>query len=279
MHAGELSGSWFGIVDDNRVYAVDIGDAALSEARLLGRHEGDLIPKCLADDLGRFFLTFDKTGKVKRWDPTGKIAPASLKLPSASYSWGFIPLFLHPDGLLVVISLSAENSFDALLIFALDESGIRLLRRIKPPNINFPAFDPVGPRIADARATSGAQCVGLRRARRSQTDSPESRSGRLLPPTVVQPRWEMGDNERYKRHQDMAARTGRFFGDQYRLQTLVQRRGVSCRRAFPGHLCGVRGPGVATGRSGPAGRHYCDRGRGAGSGGAGSDRRSSFARR
>ncbi len=77
----QASGAWLAVVEDNEVSVLEVEENGLSNRRLLGRQEGERI-RCVADPLGRFFLTINASGEIRRWDPSNDVAPADFKLPA-----------------------------------------------------------------------------------------------------------------------------------------------------------------------------------------------------
>jgi WD40 repeat protein len=90
------SGGWFATAFDGKVYVVEVGDASLSEPRLLGTID-DSDPYVVTDPLGRFIATIEKDGKITLWDVEGDAPPRVLQGPS-----GRPGFWIAPDGSLLL---------------------------------------------------------------------------------------------------------------------------------------------------------------------------------
>jgi len=163
------TGDWFAVPDGNEVYVFRIGANGLSEPQLLGRHEGDLTPWCMADPLGRFFLTITRSGEIRRWDPSDDLAPMDLEIPP-----GVRPLALSKDGSYLFATTNQETNPPDFMIWSIDDSGLDLVRRFDDLPPDYMSFDPVGPRLAmrgplpanrlwSLAAPAGAEPILLRR--------------------------------------------------------------------------------------------------------------------
>jgi WD40 repeat protein len=137
------TGEWFAVVDGNEVFVVDIEPGGLSEPRLLGRHGGDQVPGCRADPLGRFLLTTkSRSGKLRRWDPSGMLAPKDVLVPQ-----GAELRELSRDGAYMLTGGTGKGD---LWIWSMDEAGATLARRFNGVvQGGFPVFDPAGLHLAN----------------------------------------------------------------------------------------------------------------------------------
>ena len=136
------SGGWLALVEGNEVSTVWIGDGSLSHRRHLGRHEGSEI-RCFADPQGRFFLTVDRAGGVKRWDPSGHSPPSDL-----SHTAGIRLRGLVKGGPYAIAQSTPDSGEPELSIWSIDETGIELVRWFDGIKPDFNDFDPVGLRLA-----------------------------------------------------------------------------------------------------------------------------------
>ena len=172
------SGDWLAVVEGNQVSVIEVGDDGLSERQPLGRHEGG-VSRCMADPLGRFFMTVDRSGGIKRWDPSGLSAPIDLRLPDA------VPFGLTGDGKHLGASSTLSNGNPAISTWSIDQSGVEMLRRFEglKPDLG-QAFDPVrmqlavrGPlpahRLWPFTAPADAEPILLRRGPANYTHVPE----------------------------------------------------------------------------------------------------------
>jgi len=174
----QMSGEWLALVEGNEISTLWIGDEGLSDRRHLGRHEGSEI-KCYADPQGRFFLTFDRAGGIKRWDPSGQSPPSDLDLPA-----GTRLSRLSKDGSYVMATSMPDGGEGELSIWSIDETGIELVRWFDGIKPDFNDFDPVGLRLAirgplpahrlwSLEAPAAAKPVVLRRGPSAYSHKPE----------------------------------------------------------------------------------------------------------
>ncbi len=137
-----LNGEWFAIQDGDEIYVVDISAEGLSEPRLLGRDDDESVG-WRADPLGRFFLTFAKNGRVRRWSPSGDLPPTDYRVLV-----GTVPAQLSIDGGFLSFVRAREDRSGGINVWRLDDSGLNLLRGFDGLRFEYPAFDWVGLRLA-----------------------------------------------------------------------------------------------------------------------------------
>ena len=77
------NGDWIGVVTENEVYVVDVGEHELSPARLLGRHNGALTSHA-CDPLGRFIASAGEDGEIRLWSLTEATRPLVVQGPPNS---------------------------------------------------------------------------------------------------------------------------------------------------------------------------------------------------
>jgi WD40 repeat protein len=184
------SGDWLAVVEGSEVSVLRIEDKGLSDRRLLGRHEGNVV-MCAADLRGRFFLTVirseDLIKEIRRWDPSGELAPTDSKLPSGHWL-----VHLSRDGSYLVPDFRQEDGEYEYSFWSFDRTGAGLLRSLNDVEGGYSAFDPVslhfavrGPipahRLWSLAAPAGAEPIVLRRGPTSYAHKPEfSPDGRWL---------------------------------------------------------------------------------------------------
>jgi WD40 repeat protein len=135
------SGKWLAVVDGSDVSIVGIRENGLSDRRLLGRHGGHDL-ECLADPLGRFFLTFSRSGGVRRWDPSGELTPTDYRFPP-----GVQPYRFSNDGSHLLAGVYPDEGDPDFSIWSLDDSGLSLARRYDNRTPDMFDFDPIGMRL------------------------------------------------------------------------------------------------------------------------------------
>jgi DNA-binding winged helix-turn-helix (wHTH) protein/WD40 repeat protein len=171
------SGDWLAVVEGKQISVIEIGDDGLSERQPLGRHEGDVFG-CRADPLGRFFLTLDRSGGVRRWDPSGNLRPMDFRLPPDVRAMG-----LSKDGSYLIARSKATNEDVDYSIWSIDETGLDLLGEIDIGKDNWSVFDPVGMqlvmrgplpahRLWSLSAPADAEPIVLRRGPANYTHRP-----------------------------------------------------------------------------------------------------------
>ena len=182
------SGDWLAVVDRNEVSVLRVGERGLTDRRLLGRHEGDVLG-CMADPLGRFFLTITRSGEIRRWDPSGELAPTDFELPP-----GFRPFYLSANGSYLVAGTDQREKMTDWWIGSLGDSGLSLVRRLNDVKTagGWYALDSVGPRLVmrgpspayrlwSLAAPAGAEPIVLRRGPSQYSHVPSfSPDGRWL---------------------------------------------------------------------------------------------------
>ncbi len=104
---------------------VRVGHDGLAEKRLLGRHEGDLLPFCDADPLGRCFVTINRLGEIRLWDASGQQEPVSIDGPQDLIHTGF-----SRDGSYFFAVSSADGKVAETWVWSVDDLTPRLLRRM-----------------------------------------------------------------------------------------------------------------------------------------------------
>jgi WD40 repeat protein len=162
------AGDWFAMVSNNRVSVTDIGPGGLSEPRLLGRHEGELVPHCIADPLGRYLVTHTLAGEIRLWDVSGQRAPTTTQGPPLSYDLG-----ASRDGSFLYAGepTPGEKTWD-VWVWRVEGLELELLRRLRNVPSFSAAFDPEGLHFAvrapngvmmwPLGAPSGAEPISLR---------------------------------------------------------------------------------------------------------------------
>jgi WD40 repeat protein len=165
------TGEWIGVVEGNDVSVIDIEETGLSARRPLGRHDGRLLSRCVADPLGRFFLTISRSGQIKLWDASGGREAITLDDMRGLSSYD-----LSRDGslLLAVDDAWVEEKAGDVRVWSVNGLELRLQRRIERVTQKLWArLDPVGLRVAmpgpmpafrlwSLRAPAGTEPVVLR---------------------------------------------------------------------------------------------------------------------
>ena len=173
-----MSGEWLALVEGNEISTVWIGDGGLSDRRHLGRHEGSEIG-CWEDPQGRYFITFDRAGGIKRWDPSNQSPPSNL-----SHTAGIRPYRLSKDGSYMMATSTPDSGDPELSIWSIDETGIELVRWFDGVKPDFRDFDPVGLRLVirgplpahrlwSLEAPAGAKPLVLHRGSSAYSHIPE----------------------------------------------------------------------------------------------------------
>jgi WD40 repeat protein len=178
------SGDWL-VVEDNHVSVLRFRDSGLSDRRLLGRHEGAY--RCMADPLGSLFFTLTRDGEMRRWNPSGRLAPMDFRFPASFTPFRYLP----KQGFFLAGTVS-ENK-EEISILSIGESGLELERSFDLTDSGgFWAFDPSGPwfvmrgpspfhRLWSLAAPAGADPIVLRRGPSGYTHIPAfSPDGRWL---------------------------------------------------------------------------------------------------
>jgi WD40 repeat protein len=135
------AGRWLALVEGSEVSVIGVGEDELFDRRLLGRHDGiDL--ECIADPLGRFFLTASRSGGIRKWDPSGELEPTDSRLPR-----GVRPFALSTDGSRLFAGADPDEGDPDFSIWSLDDSGLSLARRYDNRTPDMFDFDPIGMRL------------------------------------------------------------------------------------------------------------------------------------
>ncbi len=119
------TGRWFGTAVGDEVFVVEIDDHGLSKPRTLGRH-GDTITRVAFHPMGRFVATADAAGRIKLWDPKGRLPATSIQGPKEDLtSIGFT----RDGSLLQAISVDSDNLVESW-VWSLDPQAPQLVRRV-----------------------------------------------------------------------------------------------------------------------------------------------------
>jgi WD40 repeat protein len=139
-----ITGDWVAVVENHEVSVVGITERGITDRRLLGRQESSFSGFCLADPLGRFFVTTDSAGRIMLWDIDGVQAPTTVDVNDKLILWYFS---LSVDGsYLYSPSLSVLGD---IWLWSVDGFSLRLLRRLEDlREIANLIVDPVGLRLA-----------------------------------------------------------------------------------------------------------------------------------
>ncbi len=115
------TGRLFAAVENGTVSVVEIGDHDLSEARVLGSHQGTGHRVAL-DPEGRFVATSNEKGLIKVWNPTGAAPPVVFRGPKGIKRLG---IFGHEPRLAVRTS---HDGTQKIWVYSFTGSDPRLLR-------------------------------------------------------------------------------------------------------------------------------------------------------
>ena len=94
--------------------------------------------RCMADPLGRFFLTVDGSGGIKHWDPTGRSAPTEIRLPTRRSANG-----LASDGKHLGARSMPGDGDPESSIWSIDDTDVELVRWYDGVKPDWADFDPV----------------------------------------------------------------------------------------------------------------------------------------
>ncbi len=123
------TGRWLGVVDDNEVWVVEIGEHGFSEPRLLGRQEGSLTDIAF-DPMGRYLATTNEEReiRIRIWDPTGTLPTRILEGPVGNL-WGF--RFTDDGSMFSVLFVEEQQGQSKLKLWLWSVTGdeMELLRR------------------------------------------------------------------------------------------------------------------------------------------------------
>ncbi len=179
---------WIGLVEGNDVSVVRIGDDGLSERLRLGRHEGDVIPRCEPDPLGRFLVTVDRAGGIRLWDATGDRAPSTARYSgnveeawvskSGSHFWLATS---RPEGTLFEVWIWTIDGFEFRFRRKLDRIEYGETGSIDQVGHHFARMGPLpANRLWSLAAPAGAEPMMLRCGPRTREAVPAVQPGRAL---------------------------------------------------------------------------------------------------
>ena len=139
------NGEWFAIRNGDEILAFDITSGGISEPHLLGRDDDEYTfwNPWLADLEGRFFLTIAKSGRLRKWDPSGSTPPEEYRVPVGATS-----VHDYCDGGFLSTARPLDPRPHGINVWRFDESGLNLLRSYDKLDFEYHGFDWVRLRLA-----------------------------------------------------------------------------------------------------------------------------------